>query len=250
MKNLTQELQARFNTVTKIGTVNDSFTKRVTRFDSLISSFDDVSEGFILTDSSTLESYEVTKYQLLGLVIENPAKLTSIAIKKGGVDNTMLSYSASTVTRKVEVTPETLVVGMLKAHYEAEINHLRRRLATSDVEAILASIEKTGTFLLDDNVQDVSKITSLINIEKYKEQLNKFEGCFNPAKSAAECIQTGNSKGLQVTLFDAEIVDGKIQSLYKITDDTSKEVINARLVDLGFKGIKWLGKTSLSVDLG
>ena len=250
MKNLTQELQARFNTVTKTGTVNDSFTKRVTRFDSLISSFDDVSEGFILTDSSTLESYEVTKYQLLGLVIENPAKLTSIAIKKGGVDNTMLSYSASSVARKVEVTPESLVVGLLKAHYEAEIQNIRARLANSDIDSILGVIENTGTFSLDGNVQDVSEVTSLLNIEKYKEQLSKFEGCFKPAKSAAECTATGSSKGLQVTLFDAEIVDGKIQSLYKITDDTSKEVINSRLVDLGFKGIKWSGKTSLSVDLG
>ena len=249
MTNLNNVMQNLFNSVTKTGVVNDSYLKRITRFEALFTDFEDIDNGFKLTSNDNV-TFNVSKYQLLGLVLENPAKLDSIAIRKGGVDNTMLSYSASSVTRKVEVTPEALVVVMLKEYYEKEIAHLRRRLADSDIEAMLAVIEKTGTFVLDDNVQDVSEITGLLNAEKYKEQLNKFTACFNPAKSAAECTQTGNSKGLAITLFDAEIVDNKIIALYKATDTTSKEVINSRLVDLGFKSIKWLGKTSLSVDLG
>jgi len=251
MTNLNDAMQYLFNTVTKTGSVNDSYLKRITRFDALFTDFEDSDNGFKLT-SNDGTTFNVSKYQLLGLVLENPLKLDSIAIRKGGVDNTMLSYSTNDNKQaKVDDSPLSLLINIIKQYNKDEIAVLQaeQQAAMQNINHILASIAHDGTLKINNDVIDVSSVVSLLNVEKYAEQLNKFTTCFNPAKSTLECTSTGNSKGLQVTLFDAEIVDNKIQALYKTTDDDSKPIINTRLIDLGFTGIKWSGKTSLSVDL-
>ena len=249
MNNLNAVMQNLFNTVTKSGTVNDSYVKRITRFDALFTSIESIDDGFILTDVND-RSFNVTKYQLLGLVIENPAKLDSIAVRKGGVDNTMLSYSASDTKQAiVETSPASLLIDLLKDYYLTEQASLKAKLAKADIDGLLTVIANTGQLIVDDTSLDVSSIISLVNAAKYAEQLNKFVGCFATIKTDSEALETGNSKQLQVTLFDSEIVENKIVALYKATDLDSKTLINARLAALGFTGIKWTGNTSLTVNL-
>lgn len=251
MKNLNTELQSLFNTVTKTGTVNDSYLKRITRFEALFTNFDEVENGFKLTGNDGV-SFQVTKYQLLGLVIENPAKLDSIAVRKGGVDNTMLSYTAFTSNDKQAVTTttaESLLERAIKHALEDDISNLKTAYSKLSVYDSLLAISKGQDIAVNDTVINVDNIISFLNTEKYKEQLNKFTACFNSIKSDSEALETGNSKQLQVTLFDSEIVDNKIVALYKATDTESKSIINARLTRLGFTGIKWAGNTNLTVNL-
>jgi len=251
MNTLNETMQNLFNTVTKSGTINDSYVKRITRFDALFDSIESKEDGFLLTDINNV-SFDVTKYQLLGLVLENPTKLDSYAIRKGGVDNTMLSYSVAAAKQvQTEESPLSLLINIIKQHNKDEICLLQvqQQTAMLSIESLLANIANGGTLKINNTIVDVSSVVSLLNLEKYKEQLNKFQGCFNPIKSDKESLETGSSKQLQVVLFDSEVIDNKIIALYKSNDDDSKTIINSRLTNLGFKGIKWSGKTSLSVDL-
>ena len=258
---LKTKLALEFNTLNSELATNANVIKAYNAFDSVVTeSFFD-SEGLLNYKlvANPLQVYKISYLQAITPhLIKSEGFFSNSSILEGGVNSSFESWTKAKAKASSPAAPsasidtvESLTIEIVKDFFTQKIEDLifRQESLLSDLDVLAESIKDKRELSIFGEIVDIRSVLNLLDAEKHAEELSKIKNCFRSQKTDVESILTGNSKGLTIKLLDAAIAEGsKIEVIYKDVDN-DKPLVNQRLIDIGFTGIKWAGKTSLSVNL-